>query len=183
MRDGVARFRTGKTKAELVTSLAWPLADALATAPETGELAWLVSGTGKAFASGAAFGNWFKDRAREAGLSHCTPHGVRKAASTIADEEGASEDTLNAMFTWVNPNQSATYTRKASRIRMAAAGFDLVATRLEQAGIIARTTNRLVAPAPSVRVGATKQGPKPVKTWKYGREVARPRGIEPRSHP
>ncbi|MCX7327497.1 MAG: hypothetical protein NTW00_05110, partial [Hyphomicrobiales bacterium] len=106
----------------------------------------------------AAFGNWFKDRAREAGLPHCTPHGVRKAASTIADEEGASEDTLNAMFTWVNPNQSATYTRKASRIRMAAAGFDLVATRLEQAGIIARTTNRLVAPAPSVRVGATKTG-------------------------
>jgi hypothetical protein len=41
---------------------------------------------------------------------------------------------------------------------MAAAGFDLVATRLEQAGIIARTTNRLVAPAPSVRVGATKTG-------------------------
>ncbi len=158
VREGVVRFRTGKTKAELVTSLAWPLADALATAPETGELAWLVSGTGKAFASGAAFGNWFKDRAREAGLPHCTPHGVRKAASTIADEEGASEDTLNAMFTWVNPNQSATYTRKASRIRMAAAGFDLVATRLEQAGIIARTTNRLVAPAPSVRVGATKTG-------------------------
>lgn len=158
VREGVVRFRTGKTKAELVTSLAWPLADALATAPEAGELAWLTSGTGKAFASGAAFGNWFKDRAREAGLPHCTPHGVRKAASTIADEEGASEDTLNAMFTWVNPNQSATYTRKASRIRMAAAGFDLVATRLEQAGIIARTANRLVAPHQPVRVGATKTG-------------------------
>jgi integrase len=158
VREGIVRFRTGKTGAELVTSLAWPLEDAIATSPESGELAYLLSGKGRPFASGAAFGNWFKDRAVEAGIGHCTPHGVRKAATTIADEEGASEDTLNAMFTWVNPNQSATYTRKASRIKLAAAGFDLIATRLESTGIIARNANRLVAPQSKVRVGATKTG-------------------------
>lgn len=156
VRDGVVRFRTSKTKAELVTSLAWPLAEAINAAPETGELAYLMSGHSKAFASGAAFGNWFKDRAREAGIPHCTPHGVRKAATTIADEDGASEDTLNAMFTWVNPNQSAAYTRSANRIKMAAAGFDLIANRLENAGIIARNKNSLVAPSRRVTVSATK---------------------------
>jgi integrase len=158
VRGGVIRFRTGKTKAELVTSASWPFLEALALMPATAELPFLQSARGKGFASGAAFGNWFKDRCTEAGLPHCSAHGLRKAASVLADEGGASDDQINAMFTWVNPGQSSVYTRTANRMRLADAGFSIVANRLIEEGILARKQNANVAPAQQVREGATKTG-------------------------
>src|SRR3954454_14281474 len=36
----------------------------------------------------AGFGNWFRDRCNEAGLKHCTFHGLRKAAATRLIDAG-----------------------------------------------------------------------------------------------
>lgn len=39
----------------------------------------------------AGFGNWFRDRCDEAGLNHCSAHGLRKAMSRRLAEAGSSD--------------------------------------------------------------------------------------------
>jgi integrase len=50
-------------------------------------LKFLVSESGKPFAI-ENFGIWFKGRCNEAGLPHCTFHGLRKAAATRLVDAG-----------------------------------------------------------------------------------------------
>jgi integrase len=155
---GMIKFRTGKTGGELATALPAPLADAIAAMGQINRMVFLVTSYGEPFRTGASFYLWFKKRAIEAGIPHCTPHGIRKGSTTIADEEGASEDQLNAMFTWVNPNMSATYTKKASRIKLATEGFRKVEERLIREGVIGQIGNGHVAPRAGLSEGATKTG-------------------------
>lgn len=168
IRDGVVRFRPGKTStktgAELITSLAWPLKQAMDACPppsDSTSMALLLSGWNRGFASGNALGMWFKDRCDEAGIPHCTPHGLRKAAASIAGDSGASDLTLDAMFAWSESsanNQSRAYTRNARKLKLATEGFDLVAAALVGAGVIAReqTVSSIVAPGEGMSHGATK---------------------------
>jgi hypothetical protein len=62
------------------------LADVIAKSP-TGDLTFLVTQYGKPFTA-AGFGGWFRERCDEAGLPHCTAHGLRKAGATIAADNG-----------------------------------------------------------------------------------------------
>lgn len=136
MRSGTVRFKTSKTGAELAARIPWPLQDAIDAMPESGELPILLNGYGKAFASGAAFGNWFKDRCSEANIPHCTAHGLRKAGATIAAEMGASEVELDAMYGWSNNRQSGTYTRAARNLILATTGFNRIADALIEHGLL-----------------------------------------------
>jgi hypothetical protein len=43
-------------------------------ATPTGDLTFLVTGKGGRPFTAAGFGNWFRDRCDEAGLSHCSAH-------------------------------------------------------------------------------------------------------------
>lgn len=151
LRSGTIRFRTSKTGAELTARIPSPLADAIEAMPETGELPILLNGYGKMFASGAAFGNWFKDRCTEADIPHCTAHGLRKAGATIAAEGGASEVELDAMYGWSNNRQSGTYTKAARNMILATTGFNRIAEALIDHGILPptsaeQTTIKSVAP-------------------------------------
>ncbi len=68
----------------------------------------------------AGFGVRFRDWCNQAGLPHCSAHGIRKAASTRAAESGASEKQLNAWFGWGNnSNEAKRYTKAAQRKRLA----------------------------------------------------------------
>jgi integrase len=82
-------------------------------------LHYLVTAFGKPFTP-AGFGNWFRDRCDEAGLSGLSAHGVRKAGATIAADEGASSHELLAFFNWSSIKETDTYTRAANRKRLAA---------------------------------------------------------------
>ena len=146
VRDGVIQFRTSKTGSELVTDLPWPLDEAMRGMPQGDELAILQNAFGKHFASGAAFGNWFRDRCQEAKLPHCTAHGLRKAGATIAAENGASEVELDAMYGWSNQRQSGTYTKAARNRVLATAGFNRIADTLVDAGVLEQKTPKIVAP-------------------------------------
>jgi integrase len=84
------------------------------------QLALLVTAYGQPF-SVKGLANRFKAWAREAGLPHCSVHGLRKAAATMAAESGATENELMAMFGWTKSEQAAHYTRAADRKRLAAA--------------------------------------------------------------
>jgi len=83
-----------------------------------GKMHYLLTSFGKPFTP-AGFGNWFRERCNEAGLTHCSAHGLRKAGATIAADEGASDRQLMALFGWTSPGQATSYTRRADRKRLA----------------------------------------------------------------
>jgi integrase len=55
---------------------------------------FLVTAFGKPFTANG-FGNWFRQRCDEAGLPHCSAHGLRKAAAARLAELGAGESESN----------------------------------------------------------------------------------------
>lgn len=92
------------------------LAEAIAARP-TGRLMFLDTEQGKSF-SIDGFGGWFRDKCDAAGLPACSCHGLRKAGSTRAAENGATAHELMAMFGWKNLAEAEHYTRSADRNRL-----------------------------------------------------------------
>ena len=78
------------------------LADVLAQTP-VGDLTFLVTDFGKP----DGFGNWFRKRCNEAGLPHCTAHGLRKAGVTIAAENGGMGRAKDVLCTRVDDRSCA----------------------------------------------------------------------------
>lgn len=87
-----------------------------------GERSFVVSAHGKPYTK-ESFGNRFRDWCNEAGLPHCSAHGVRKAAATILAESGATASELCAVFGWSKLETAEIYVRKAQRKLMAANAF------------------------------------------------------------
>ena len=100
------------------------LADIVAASP-CGSMTFLETGQGKPFTA-AGFGNWFRDRCDDAGLSLCSAHGLKKAGATLAAENGATASQLMAMFDWSTISQAEVYTRAADRKRMAGDAMALI---------------------------------------------------------
>lgn len=84
----------------------------------SGHLTYLVTEFGKPFTHGG-FGNWFRRRCNEAGLSNLSAHGLRKAGATIAAENGATATELMAIFGWTKISQAETYIQQANRKKLA----------------------------------------------------------------
>ena len=95
------------------------LRESLATSPVVGTTTFLVTQFGKPFTP-AGFGNWFRRRCNEAGLPHCSAHGVRKAAAARAAENGGTTNQLMAMFGWMTLKEAERYTKAAERKRLSA---------------------------------------------------------------
>jgi integrase len=124
-RQGWIRFRPykGRNRWDAVVEIPMlPALEAVIAASPVGDLTWLVNDRGQPFTV-AGFGNWFRDRCNEAGLQHCTSHGLRKAAATAAAERGATAHQLMAIFGWLSLKEAEVYTRSAERKRMAAMGM------------------------------------------------------------
>lgn len=66
------------------------------------------------------FGNKLRDWCDEAGLYHCSAHGLRKAGATIAAENGASTHDLMSIFGWKTLKEAARYTEKVRKHLLAA---------------------------------------------------------------
>jgi integrase len=105
------------------------LADIIERSP-TGDMTYLVTDYGKPFTA-AGFGGWFRDRCDEAGLPHCTAHGLRKAGATLAAEDGATDRQLMALFDWTTAGQANVYTAAADRKRLADEAARHIANRSE----------------------------------------------------
>jgi len=90
-----------------------------------GDMTFLITEQGKPF-SEAGVGNWFRDRCDEAGLPHCTAHGLKKAGATIAAENGATTRQLMAMFDWDSPSMAEVCTRAAEQKRLAGEAMFLI---------------------------------------------------------
>jgi integrase len=131
---GLIRFIPGKTKHVRMDisekPILPPLTKALEAGP-TGDLTFLETQYRKPFTT-KGFGNWFRDRCNEAGLPHCTAHGLRKAGATIAAENGATTAQLMAIYDWSTPSQAEVYIRAANRTRLAGQAMPLLAKWTEQ---------------------------------------------------
>jgi integrase len=121
IRDGKFHFQEVKGRAKKVKNRSLPILPVLQQvidATPVTNMTFLVSERGRAF-SAASFGNWFRKRCNEAGLSQCSAHGCRKAGATIAANNGATDRQLMAIFGWETVKQVSTYTKDADRIRLA----------------------------------------------------------------
>ena len=90
---------------------------------------FVVSSYGHPFTVGR-FGNWFKDRCREAGVEK-SPHGLRKLSATLAAEGGAGAHELMAQYGWSKLDQAEIYTRRADRVRLGMRASGIVADQIE----------------------------------------------------
>jgi hypothetical protein len=105
-------------------------------ATRSGHLSYLVTEFGKPFTANG-FGNWFRKRCDEAGLPHCSAHGLRKAGATIAANNRATEHQLMAIYGWESPKQAAHYTRQANRKKLAGDAMHLLVPGTEEQKIAA----------------------------------------------
>lgn len=128
VRDEVLSIQTTKTGAWVHIPIFSELRESI-DATKTGDMTFLVSATGFPFSSAGSFRNWFKARCHEAGLPHCTAHGLRKAGATIAADGGASERELMAMYGWERSSTAEVYTKAADKKRLARAAAERIANR------------------------------------------------------
>jgi integrase/recombinase XerD len=87
-------------------------------AAPSGHLTFLVTEFGKPH-SPNGFGNKFKDWCREAGLPHCSAHGLRKAAAARLAERGATAHEIMAITGHQSLEEVERYTRAAQRRTLA----------------------------------------------------------------
>lgn len=91
-----------------------------ATPPE--HLTFLVTEYGRPFTP-AGFGNRFREWCNEAGLSHCTAHGLRKATAARLAERGATAHEIMAITGHKTLEEVERYTRAAQQARLADAAM------------------------------------------------------------
>jgi integrase len=128
VRDGVISFVPRKTRYKRTALSHKPILADLAqiiAASHTGQTTFLITAYGKPFST-AGFGNWFRARCNEAGLTHCSAHGLRKAGATLAANRGATVHQLMAIFDWTTPGQAEVYTRTADRKSLAGRAMGLL---------------------------------------------------------
>jgi integrase len=115
-------FTQSKTGTEMEIPIAQPLADAIAATPMIGVKTYLVTEFGSPFTA-AGFGNWFRARCNEAGLLHCSAHGLRKAFLRRMAEAGWSEDYIASISGHKDTREIRTYVQAANKARMARHGM------------------------------------------------------------
>jgi integrase len=130
LRDYLA-VRQEKTDTALLIPLHPELALALEALPRT-NMTFLMTEKGAPFTS-AGFGNWFRDRCNEAGLKHCSAHGLRKTAATRLIDIGCTNEQAKAITGHRSDASLAPYTRAADQRRLAGQAMKmLVETKREQ---------------------------------------------------
>ena len=154
-RDGKLCFTEEKNRANKPKHREIPILPVLRVeldASPPGHMVYLVTEFGRPYASPKAFGNRFKSWCKQAGLPHCSAHGLRKAGATFAAEQGATEHQLMAIYGWSSPKQAALYTRAADRKRLANDAMAMVDPDYSE--------NESVPPESAVEASGTMKGKK-----------------------
>jgi integrase len=118
IKGGIVRYVQAKTGKELVLPAAPQMLAAIKAMPMAGIETYLVTDYGKPF-SVDGLGNKVRQWCDEAGLPHCTAHGLRKALARRTADLGATQQQLKAVGTWSNDAEVATYVQGADQARLA----------------------------------------------------------------
>jgi site-specific recombinase XerD len=123
--DGSIKITLHKNRNRNLITLQLPILQELREildASTLGTSTFLATEHGRPF-SDKGFGAKMRDWCDQAGLPHCTAHGLRKAGATTAAENGATVHELMKMFGWMSVRQAELYTRAAEQKRLAATGL------------------------------------------------------------
>jgi integrase len=124
IRQGRLHVVQDKTGARLSLLIREPLAASLATVPQD-QMMFVVTAYGQPFTA-KGFGNWFSAACRDAGLPHCSAHGLRKCGATRLADAGCSDNEIMAWTGHKSPKELQTYTRARNQSGLA----DSAITRL-----------------------------------------------------
>jgi len=129
VRDGVLTFTQHKNRNRKPVRLSLPiigaLQDVLDATPSAG-LAFLTSDRGTPYTADS-FGNRFRTWCREAGLTGCSAHGLRKAAATRLADLGCSGHEIMAVTGHRTLKEVDRYTREAAQKGLAASAMARIA--------------------------------------------------------
>jgi integrase len=124
IRDGVLQVRQAKTGAELAIPVHPELA-AIIAATAIDHLTYLTTQFGQPFTA-AGFGNWFREQCDAACLTHCSAHGLRKAAARRLAEAGCTEHEIASITGHASLREITRYTKAADQKRLAVAAIKKV---------------------------------------------------------
>jgi integrase len=125
VRDGMITVRPRKTARTTGTTLQVPIhpdLGAILSATPTTHLTFLTTHAGAPFTA-AGFGNKFREWCDEAGLSHCSAHGLRKAQSRRLAEAGCTVHEIAAITGHRSLSEIRRYTEAAEQARLARAAI------------------------------------------------------------
>jgi integrase len=131
VRKGKLVFTQRKGRHRKPKQLSLPILPALQRiidASPCGDLTFLVNDLNRPFTD-AGFGNRFRDWCDQAGLPHCSAHGLRKAGATIAANNGATSRQLMAIFGLDSIKMAELYTQAADQERLAESAMYLLDTK------------------------------------------------------
>lgn len=132
VKAGRVKFKPAKTRATSGVTIDVTIDPELQRAIDAGpcgDLTFLVTEFGRPFTSNG-FGNWFRDRCREAGLEQASAHSFRKGGATMAADGGATDAQLQAMYGWTSAKMPAVYRKKANAKRLADGANRLISVQL-----------------------------------------------------
>jgi integrase len=118
----------GKNDSDTVVPIGPSLAAAMA-AYDSGNLTYIATQFGGPFTV-KGFYNWFKRACVKAGLPHCSPHGLRKAASRRLAEAGATPLEGRAVTGHKTDRMFAYYAESANRRALAGTAMGKVVANL-----------------------------------------------------
>jgi integrase len=121
VRDGLLYVKQEKTGAELTIPVHPELAAIIAATP-SGHLTFLTTRFDSPFGA-SAFSHWFRDRCNEAGLPHCSAHGLRKAAARRLAEAGCTAHEIGAITGHASLAELVRYTKAADQRHLAEAAM------------------------------------------------------------
>ena len=128
LTGNIFSMRTQKTNTIITVEFSETLLETISKTP-TGDLHFITNENGKPFTV-ESFGNWFRDRCRDAKV-YKSAHGLRKLSATIAADSGATSHELMSQYGWSNTQQADVYTKLADRARLGVKASRLVAEHLE----------------------------------------------------
>lgn len=137
VKNGLGKLVTEKTGEKVFIPFQPELVESLTAGP-CGDLSYIGTETGRPYAK-EAFGNWFGEACRAAGIRGKSAHGLRKAGATRDANRGWSESELEAKYGWRGGRMASHYTRAMNREKLATQAAE-------------RTTTRTAIPAPDGKV-------------------------------
>lgn len=123
----VLSIDTAKTGSRVSIELSDDLIHAIDATPRKG-LHLIESSQGKPFTK-ESFGNWFKEKCTDAGVSK-SAHGLRKLSATLAAEGGAGSHQLMAQYGWTKLSTAEIYTKGVDRKRLGIEASRIVADQI-----------------------------------------------------
>ena len=131
IRGGRLTYRRGKTNQQVDLPILPELARELALLPPK-QMVLLARDDGATRYTTESFGNLFRRWCAEAGLTGCSPHGLRKAGARRLAEVGATAFEVMSFLGHATARETSRYVAAANRAILATSGMAKLGTNPEQ---------------------------------------------------